>query len=171
MWLLDNIDHVHSNYQKEIWIFHPTFSISISARFQGDIEVYWQVLQRSHETYIIHSDEIVADILLPASHQKCQQPISWFSSLHDAFFSGAIVLACLQQQVEISVDRIEAVCHTFREKVFFLHVYNLFCRRACYKELEQSFWKNFTCWIWHECLGIGFNLLRAAGQTRMFQKF
>jgi hypothetical protein len=37
--------------------------------------------------------------------------------LLDAFFLGAIVLVCLQQQVETSIDRIEAVCHTFREKV------------------------------------------------------
>lgn len=42
-----------------------------------------------------------------------------FSNLCDSFVLGAIVLVCLQQEIQPAIDRLEAVCRIFREKVIF----------------------------------------------------
>jgi hypothetical protein len=42
-----------------------------------------------------------------------------FSSPCHSFVLGAIVLVCLQQEIQPAIDRVEAVCRIFREKVIF----------------------------------------------------
>jgi hypothetical protein len=75
---LRKVDNGHNgHYQKELRIFAATINISLNAGFQSDTEVsnFVALIRDAADSFF--SDEIAADILLPASALKCSYPNSF----------------------------------------------------------------------------------------------